>query len=480
MTTTPSGEPVRRTELVVLLGITAIAAALRIYKVGVWPMYGDELLTVSHIEAWDKHVGVSPLAYLPVVGMVKLFGTEVWAWRLWACLVGIITVPLLYWTIRGVGGRRMALWGACLLALAPWHIAQSQMARHYPLQLLFSLYTVYATYRALEEDSPRYYLLSPLFGLLAVLTRPSSIYVMFVVFAYGGLLVVWPALRPPVLRWRRLVTLGVAHGILVLLAFRLTKVYGEGGEVWGHSPLHVLLTTAYYLTVPAVLVAAAAFLFGLRGRSRLAVVLGLYGFVPIAMIAATALFRSAIGAAAFLVLPGILVLCAWGMARVEAREVTWGRRPAALVGIALLGAFLAADYEYFTFAHGYRAPVEAASGYVRDHLAPGDEVYIISRGDLREMRAVIGQHVAIGYWPAPLDRAPELSHTTRTWVMSEDILSTWNVPDPSRAWLDKNADLVTVIPAYIGPRSRSIWIYLYVPPGLQPEASGPAFDPGAR
>ena len=455
-----------RAELLVVVGITLVAAALRAYRLDYWPMYGDETLTMVHIEKWDAHISISPLAYLPVAGLVKVLGQAWWVWRLWPCLVGVASVPLLYVLVRRLSGATMAAWTAAFLAASPWHIAQSQTARHYPLQMLVGLLAVYATYRALENDSLAQYALSVFWGLVAVLTRPSSIYLMFIVFAYCGALWVWPALRPPTIRWRRVLGLVVGHAALVVFAYELTKVYGEGTELWGHSPLHVLLTVAYYSTAPLVCVALLAAALGLRLKDRPAVLFGLYAFVPVAMVAATAVFRSAIGVAAFLVLPGMLLLAAWAIETMRRRSDAPVRWFAALLGTAVLGGFAARDLEYFTNAHGYRAPIRQACAYIRDHRAPGELVGFNTSGLREEMSSVIGDTASISLFSAALDTMPVLPTESRTWFVSEDIYSTWDIADPARQWLNAHARLMTVIPAYVGPRSHSLWIYLYTPPGL--------------
>ena len=467
MTTLSSPDRVRGSELAFVLFLTVVAAALRLYRLASWPLYCDEIVTLRHIEGWDSHIWLSPLAYLPIAAALKVFGQETWSLRLWSALVGIVSVPLFYAGARRLGGRTMATWAAGLLAIAPWHVAHSQVARHYPLQLLLGFAAVYWAYRAFERGSPAHYLLSVGAGLLMVLTRPTSIYLMCVLVAYGGLLWLWPALRPAAWHGRHALLFMGAQILLGLIGYSLTGVYATP-EVYGRSPAHVLFTAGYYLTLPGLLVAAAAGLVGSWQRNRLIILLTLYAFVPIALVSLTAFVRTAAGVVTFMVLPGVLLLAAWSVAVTTESLDRPTRWLAVAVGLALVGAFTMRDVEYYSYARGYRPAVREAVAYILDRLEPNDVLYTNSSMELTWTHPRTGADVTFIRSVGEV-RPPDSSQ--RMWFVSEDVYSTWNIPIPGRQWLNENARLAMVFPSYIGPRSRTLWVYLYTPPGwpLNPE-----------
>ena len=461
MTALPSRDPIRSWEASFILIVTAVAAALRLYRLADWPLYSDELATIAHIRNWDSHIWLSPLAYLPVAAMLKMFGQGTWALRLWSVAVGISSVPLFYVCARRLGGRTLAAWAAGLLAVAPWHIAHSQVARHYPLQLLVGFAMVYWAYNAFERGSPSRYLLSVGAGLLMVLTRPTSVYLMCAILAYGMLLWLWPAVRPAgAWRGRQVGLFMAAQVVLIGIGYSLTGVYSIP-EVYGRSPMHVVFTAGYYLTLPAVLVAAAAGAVGFWQRNRMVMLLALYAFLPIALVSFTALVRTAAGVATFLVLPGLLLLVAWSAAVTFENLDRSTRWLAVAMGLAVVGAFLMRDVAYYTYARGYRPAGHEAVSYVMDRMEPDDALLTNCSMDLTSRHPRTGADVTFIRNTGEA-RPPEPNR--RTWFISEDVYSTWNIPVPGRKWLSENARLMTVFPSYIGPRSRSLWVYLYTPP----------------
>jgi len=460
---TPEGERLRatRSEVLGLLAITLVAAALRVYRLGDWLPYADELLGRARMERGVIEVPLSPVGYLPIAGITWLFGWEPWAMRLWPCLIGIATVPVLYLVGRKLGGRSMAMWAAALLAIAPWHIAESQFARHYPQQLLLGLLTVYFLFIATERNATRSYLLAALMAVLMIFTRMSSVCLMAPLIGYCGLLLVWPSLRPSVLSWRRVISLMAAFAALIFVGWLLNlTVYTSRGP-YGRSPFHVVATMAYYFTPSAVLAAAVAALAGLHARNRMVILLGVYAFGTIAVVAVLAVGRVSLGVVTFMGLPGVILLAAWAIARLADRLVGPERWLAPILGFALLGSSAVLDYEYFTIAHGWRPRFEDAAAYIARRAAPSEHVFI-NRNPANMQGAMDRYDSSLRLrWLTAVPAA--LPTDRRTWFVVEDLYSMWDLPDPNRQWLDDHAQLMTVLPAYIGPRSRSLWIYAYPP-----------------
>jgi hypothetical protein len=441
-----------------LLGITLLGIALRLFRLTSWPLYGDELATIVHVTNWDDHVMANPLAYLPSAAISAILGDAVWVWRVVPFLAGVSTIPAIYYVARRMGGPITAVWAAGLLSIAPWHVAQSQFARHYPLQLLLGILLIYTVWRATEHDSLAHYFASGLTAFALVFLRPSSVYLLCSAIVYIATLIVWEPVRPKSLRRYRTSALLIAFFTAIAVAMALgATVYGP--ELFGRSPMRVVTAAVYYLMPGAFLVACLIAVVGVWQHDRAAILYTVFALLPILLVALTALIKPAIGVVTFPSLGGMLLLISWGAARLMRGTRGVNMLLTLALGLALAGSSIGRLIEYYTIAHGYRAPGIAAADYIGPRLAPGDSV-ISQRVELIPALTKYGYND-----PTFRKQFAELKidRSVRYWMVVEDIYSLWDINDNARDWIERNAKLQTMLPSYIGPRSRSLWIYLYTP-----------------
>ena len=146
----PEGENVRH-PISWLCGITALAAVLRLYRIGS-ELWLDEIVTIftfrdstaleilTVFKASNNHL----LNTLSVKAMIAAFGPVEWAVRLPAVLFGVACIPAIYALARISLGQRESLFAALLLAVSYHHIFFSQNARGYTGMLFWSMLgTVY-------------------------------------------------------------------------------------------------------------------------------------------------------------------------------------------------------------------------------------------------------------------------------------------------------------------------------------------------
>lgn len=97
--------------------------------------------------------GQSVLYSYLMIPMLAVFGLTIFSTRLLSWLIGILTLPLMYVTVKRVFGQRSALMATLLLALMPWHIMISRWALDANLLPFFLLLGAYTIARALDSNS---------------------------------------------------------------------------------------------------------------------------------------------------------------------------------------------------------------------------------------------------------------------------------------------------------------------------------------
>lgn len=157
----PTEAEIRHDDLALLLLLSGLAAALRVWDAAA-PLWYDEIATlvqslrggltdvVTSYPSNNDHPLFSLLAKLSMLAM----GEGNLAFRLPAILFGVATVPALYLLTREVAGRAEALGAALLLAVSYHHVWFSQNARGYTIMAFLTVVMVLALIRAVEGRRP--------------------------------------------------------------------------------------------------------------------------------------------------------------------------------------------------------------------------------------------------------------------------------------------------------------------------------------
>ncbi len=165
--------------LIALLVIVLLGGLIRGW--GVWdrPLWYDEAATwqasrASWLEMarWEHHYLHPPLSFALVrASMVIYSGDAEWVLRLPALIAGIVCIPLAFGLGWEIGGRKLGLWTACLAAVAPCMVDQSQQARMYTLFEVFLLAGLWMLVRTVKQGgaSPlRWAMLGVVLGLMTL------------------------------------------------------------------------------------------------------------------------------------------------------------------------------------------------------------------------------------------------------------------------------------------------------------------------
>ncbi|RLC48029.1 MAG: hypothetical protein DRH70_01985 [Candidatus Coatesbacteria bacterium] len=156
-----------------LLLITLIAAALRLYHLGHLSFWYDEAATVilsRNLAQLPQSLTTSaPLPFVVAHYWDLLGRSELWV-RLWAALLGIAIVPLVWAIDRKLFSNRAGLFAATLVAVNPLCIYYSQEARGYSMLPFFIIASAY--FWLVAADRRRWW---P-YGLLASVTLALAFY----------------------------------------------------------------------------------------------------------------------------------------------------------------------------------------------------------------------------------------------------------------------------------------------------------------
>ena len=148
----------------------------------------------NHLPAYFPGLGSGQnvlLSYL-MVPAVKLLGLNLVSVRLVPLALGLLTLPLFFGFLRPLG-RRPALLGLLLLAIAPWHFMLSRWALESNIVVFWMMLGSFVVARAITTQRRRWIILSLLPFAVAL-------------YAYGTTVIVLPTLLLLVLVscWRRI------------------------------------------------------------------------------------------------------------------------------------------------------------------------------------------------------------------------------------------------------------------------------------
>src|SRR4030095_4218181 len=156
------------------------------------------------------------------------FGVSAISMRLFPFIFGVVTIPLLYFPIKKVLDKRVALLTVFMLAISPWHIYMSQMARWYTLLILLMFFALISFYNFTESGKLRYFILYAGLFYLAFGIHLTGGFVPMIAGTYVLLLLAIPKFQSRNINSRRLLILLTIHvGLSLVLLPKLIKFISE-------------------------------------------------------------------------------------------------------------------------------------------------------------------------------------------------------------------------------------------------------------
>ena len=378
--------------------ITLFAAVLRFYKLGTWSFWIDEIYTVNHAVAHFSTLELVfdnipparnwfPISVILTSQIVNLWGVNEFSARLAAAIIGIITVPVLYFPIRKIFNPRVALIAILLLAVSPWHLEWSQNARGYTSLLLFSWLAVFAFYFGLEKDRASYFILFFVFLYLAASERLVALFILPALMLYLLAISFLRVEKPAGLRAGKMYIL-----LTPVLLFGVYQIYGfiQNGESIISSILDEIVSTffgkpiespttqavflVFKLGVPLFFLSLLSGVYVWSQRTRQGWLFFLCAVIPFLIVILVTPFMFAEERYAFVSLPAWLVLAAIGMDKL----LTQMKKTETVLALGLLVVLtadaLGANLLYYRINHGNRWDHQSAFAIVQANLQEGDMV----------------------------------------------------------------------------------------------------------
>ena len=141
-----------------LLALTLLGLALRVYRGGAKPLWLDEAFSiwlgaqpVGAALGWIVKVDQHPPLYYLLLHLWMGLGDGEATVRLLSALCSTVTIPVIYLLGKRLGGRSLGLTAALILAVSPFHVQYSQETRMYALLGLTASLAVYCLLRLLQD-----------------------------------------------------------------------------------------------------------------------------------------------------------------------------------------------------------------------------------------------------------------------------------------------------------------------------------------
>lgn len=116
----------------------------------------------------------------PTSLIVRIFGESELSFRILSTIFGTLIIFLFYYYLRKIFDQKVALLTSFLIAFSSIHIAWSQDARWYTEFAFFFWLAVFSYYKALEDKTLKYIVLTTLFTCFAIFTHKLALLLPFI------------------------------------------------------------------------------------------------------------------------------------------------------------------------------------------------------------------------------------------------------------------------------------------------------------
>lgn len=458
-----------------LVLITLLAAVLRFHKLGEWSFWFDEISTINRASAHysDLHglvqnippaVNWLPLSVILTGFVMHTLGVSEWSSRLIPAVIGIISIPSIYFPTKKEFGTVVGLISVLFLAVSPWHIEWSQNARFYSSLMLLYMLASFAFYYAIENDRPILMYLFLVLLYLAASERITALVLVPVVILYLLLLKILPFEKPAGLRLRNLIIIFLAGAAFILYEIYSFVSTGDSSllETFlifspnrGPDPARLLSYILFNIGIPVACLAFFGGIYLLMKKSRSGLFFFLGAVIPIGLLLIANSFMYTDERYAFITLPSWIILGA-----LATREIfSETRNPSKVLAIGVLVLLLAnavyGDLMYFLEDNGNRLDWRKGFELIQERSVDGD-LFVSYWPDLGTY--YLGKDVL-----SLNDVNPELITSAgghRVWFVIDNF-AIWSASKTSR-WVERHCELITSDEMFVNG-TKLLRIYLCEP-----------------
>jgi mannosyltransferase len=427
-----------------LVVVALLAAALRFYKLGEWSFWIDEIYTINHAVAHFSTPGLIlahippfrnwvPVSVILTAQALNVWGVSEWSARLASVTIGIVSVPILFFPIRQMFGKWVALIAVLLLAVSPWHLYWSQNARFYTSLLLFYSLALFAFHFGMERNKPGYFMAFYAILYLAFSERLFAFFIFPVIGVYLLALWIFQLEKPQGLTLRNILLIGLpilAGGAIELhswIANGESRFFADFGWFFlyrNDDPIRLLGNISFNIGVPLMMLALfGGFLLILR-KDRAGLLITVNAVTPLIILVAANPFIFTKDRYVFMILFSWIVLAAAAIH--ELISHTGELQKWLAIGVlALLLADAGGDaLLYYRANHGNRAEWKTAFSIIEEQSQPED--------------------IVVTYWP---EFGP--FYLDREFIQYEDIDVATLLNSGRRYWFVIDAETIRANPEVV-------------------------------
>ena len=180
--------------ILALIFLTIFGFVLRIYDLGQQSLWYDEGYSINAALAMlDKGAPILPSGWFYSHGILNtsfiaasmgIFGETEFAARLPGVIFGTLTIPLVFFFAKKIGGKRLALIAAFVVTFLAIEIAWSRQARMYQQLQFFYILSLYLFYLFMNKRSNKLLVLTILSTICAVLSHTFGFSLILIYVTY--------------------------------------------------------------------------------------------------------------------------------------------------------------------------------------------------------------------------------------------------------------------------------------------------------
>lgn len=460
---------------ILLALIVLLATVLRMFSLGSYSFWIDEVITLHRARAVLDGGLPAVLQNQPSTTMISLalaiLPTSEWSARIVPALIGIVSLPLLFFPMRRLYGTTPALIACFVLALSQWHITWSQNARFYTTLMLFYALGLLYFVISFEERKPGFLILAGLFLILAYRERATALLAVPVIFSYLVATQVFFREKKDQITPRNVILITVIPVLLfILYDIAGVLVFGRESVFFQFyarfvgvtndatfGALGLILAIIFRMGIPLVCIstigAVYLLIFKLNSRSAFLLIATLVPLILLVVLATFSLARERYYV--FAGLPFWALLTGIAISKMMSRPDQYAKIVAVgLVGFLFLDG-MSTNMLYYFYQNGNRPDYRAAYEIVASQRS--SEAHIVTTHHQQLIvEYYLGEEAENAY---DVDIATLDERTEPVWFVVEPVAGP--TPPDLLTWLDANARLVEVIDVDIPAAPERLKIYAY-------------------